>query len=328
MTQIRPKYMPIVVRENGLLEGEPDKPYTFASSGSFKSAFEVVECIYLKAGAIEVLAQIADAALADWSTAKCLEHTYKFFQFGVFPQFIVDRTRTGVRYFGIHLRPQGQDYSPESGGRRIHISGELVDAAEKEGSKNLIPSFKLIHAISHEIAHVFLSYCFWVSANEGGPPQMHTPPKLNYLDRYGKGKEIGEAGYYMDRYIWGGAVFYPDMTSHANGQPSVFRHEDNPKNIWVQISDAKLIEIIFMCYTTSPSIPIIRYLPEDGQMLVADDGDIPKDLKPRSVPVTTPPEQHVQDRRKRKSRGSAAEEPPPKETTTRRSRYGLRKRGV
>ncbi|KAF3101017.1 hypothetical protein TWF102_004604 [Orbilia oligospora] len=303
MAHPQPLYMPVRTQSRPSALVQPS-PYLLPPDSPLGTAFATVEHILLRAGGIEVLIEMAPIALESlgrqWTPATAQEHAFAFFTDALFPFFVIDHAITDTYSFGYHLRYGGFDRVI---GRLIVINAQLVEAAETEPD-NMIPLFKLIHTISHEIAHTFLSYCFAVSAdpNDPNPPIEYTPPRLNYLDRYGDAAQIGEAGFWFDARVWGGAVFYNQMTTHSVGIPTscwAARRRDSELNqecsgrteILVSTTGAIKRGIpgyrfqtrnYVKYYIWHITLPIITYMPSDGDQYREYDGQMPSILQPQS----------------------------------------------
>ncbi|KAF3090684.1 hypothetical protein TWF102_008085 [Orbilia oligospora] len=281
MPQARPVSMPIAILVQGDRSLPPrPTPFPLTQHSVLLVALSSVQAMFLHAGGLELLIDMARAIsrgpnlnLVHWTEEWIIERAYTFFTVGIFPGFVIDYEKTDILSFGHHTRTV--DYNPAHG-RFIMLNSAIVLTAEDDPI-NLIPIFKLIHTISHEISHAFLSYLF--SFNINNQTITFTPPNINYLDRYGNGNIIGEAGFWFDSAFWGGAVFYHQVTNHSNGNPCVYRKEDNPQNVWVQLSENTLRRIIGDMQNAT--LPIVKYTCEQqagGCLNTTSDGDLYQDL--------------------------------------------------
>ncbi|KAF3924442.1 hypothetical protein AA313_de0209008 [Arthrobotrys entomopaga] len=267
--------------------------YDLRANQGLLKAFIVAERIYIEYGGLEVLAELGEKALMPYhhqeayDRAFATEHVYAFFFAGtdrvLFPKFAVDRRMDSLEEFGHHSRQPDYD---RNFSRFIMLNAGLVEAAATNPPQD-IPVFKLVHTIMHEIPHAFLSYLFAITGHpETNSVRLDTPPELNYLSRYVNAADQGEAGFWFDRKIWGGAVFYYGMTSHTTGNPCIYRRDDdneNPANMWVQLSSERLGQILRPYH--NPHLPVNYVAPNgdyirgQGRVFGRADGGIPRLLK-------------------------------------------------
>ncbi|KAF3204448.1 hypothetical protein TWF192_001388 [Orbilia oligospora] len=92
---------------------------------------------------------------------------------------------------------------------------------------------------------------------------------------------MGEAGFLFDARVWGGAVF-KYFTTHSNGNPCVYDQSYQAGDTWVQISDTKPREILYMAFSApNTTLPIITYMPSDGDQYREYDDQMPSILHPQ-----------------------------------------------
>ncbi|KAF3218278.1 hypothetical protein TWF106_007640 [Orbilia oligospora] len=91
---------------------------------------------------------------------------------------------------------------------------------------------------------------------------------------------MGEAGFWFDARVWGGAVF-KYFTTHSNGNPCVYDQSYQAGDTWVQISDTKPREILYMAFSApNITLPIITHMPSDGDQYREYDDQMPSIYTP------------------------------------------------
>ncbi|KAF3936139.1 hypothetical protein ABW19_dt0200904 [Dactylella cylindrospora] len=189
-------------------------------------------------------------AIPSWTRDQARQHVYNFLNpaMGLEPKIAVDETKEGVYNLAHHSR--ASNYNPVAG-RLIILNAQQIHDVEAMPEELCLPGmFRIVHILTHEIAHVLLSYCFAVAAPVQVPPgtlmlpePQHTPPEVGYLDRYSNSTTEGESGFWLEKAIFGGAVFYKDHTTTTDGHPCIYSAEDN--NEWIELDYGKLSQLIF-----------------------------------------------------------------------------------
>ncbi|KAK6354337.1 hypothetical protein TWF730_008744 [Orbilia blumenaviensis] len=257
---------------------------------------EIVEHIFLQLGGIDILIDVAEDMFGGhgWDRDKSRDNAYKFFEEGIFPTFVLDQDRVLPRTLGHHLRASDRTY-------------EAIKHAEGLVDNHLAIGLRMVHAACHEIPHAFISFCISICREEGAFPACDTPPRLNYPHRHGV-QDIGESGLYVDSKIWGGMLFYRDLTTNCGGIPCLFRQENNPENYYMQLSYDQLFRLCFMKYDVTASLPLLLYEGTDGEMLREADGGLPCELRSLQIGSDEKEKSPAAKRpRKKNSKGSAEE---------------------